>query len=207
MVARQTSFVFSLKIRLFSSSCFFRAFKMKYFLPKTLIRSSLIPRDRISFSIPLILLSHAFIVISISSAERKDHNFVDGVDPYVVEGDPTSGLLPFINPDGPGEYGSGDHHVQAYCYRMCLTDYPDNRRPFEKPAGYNELDYELLLRNFEAGETGFPWINSSMLNRKTDTNNRTGFSTDFIGQNYSYPEASYEEEKKSKKDTGNIKRA
>lgn len=122
-----------------------------------------------------------------------NHNFVDGVDPYVVKGDPSSGLLPGINPDGPGEYGAGDHHVQAYCYRMCLTDHPDNRIPFAKPEGYDELDYELLLRNFEAGEKGFPWINSQMPNRKTDTNNRTGFSTDFIGQNYDYPEASYEE--------------
>lgn len=127
------------------------------------------------------------------SHNAMNHNFVDGVDPYVVKGDPDSGLLPYINPDGPGEEGSGDNHLQAYCFRMCLTDHPDNRIPFEKPADYNELNYELLLRNYEAGEEGFPWINSSMPNRKTDTNNRTGFSTDFIGQNYNYPEASYEE--------------
>jgi hypothetical protein len=76
---------------------------------------------------------------------------------------------------------------------MCLTDHPDNRIPFSKPEGYNELEYELLFRNYEAGETGFPWINSSMPNRKTDTNNRLGFSTDFIGQNYDYPEADYAE--------------
>jgi hypothetical protein len=74
-----------------------------------------------------------------------------------------------------------------------LTDHPENRIPFDKPADYYELVYELLLRNYEAGEAGFPWINSSMPNRKTDTNNRTGFSTDFIGQNYTYPEASYDE--------------
>jgi len=123
----------------------------------------------------------------------KHHNFVDGVDPYRVKGDPESGLLPFIDPDGPGEEESGDHRVQAYCYRMCLTNHPENRIPFHKPEGYDESWFELLLRNFEAGENGMPWINSSMPNRKTDTNNRTGFSTDFIGQNYDYPEASYEE--------------
>lgn len=122
-----------------------------------------------------------------------NHNFVDGVDPYIIKGDPNSGLLPFIHPNGPGKEGEGDHHIQAYCFRMCLTDHPDNRIPFAKPDNYNELDYELLLRNFEAGEAGFPWINSQMPNRKTDTNNRTGFSTDFIGQNYHYPEATYEE--------------
>ncbi|MGE9268685.1 MAG: FAD-dependent oxidoreductase [Verrucomicrobiales bacterium] len=132
----------------------------------------------------------------VRTAMNKHHNFVKGVDPYKVKGDPESGLLPFIDPKGPGEEGSGDHRVQAYCFRMCLTDHPENRIPFHKPEGYNEEWYELLLRNFEAGEKGIPWINSSMPNRKTDTNNRTGFSTDFIGQNYDYPEASYEEREK-----------
>ena len=129
----------------------------------------------------------------LSAHNAMNHNFVDGVDPYVIKGDSVSGLLPFINPNGPGEEGAGDHKVQAYCFRMCLTDHPENRIPFEKPENYNELEYELLLRNYESGEEGFPWINSKMPNRKTDTNNRTGFSTDFIGQNYNYPEASYEE--------------
>lgn len=87
----------------------------------------------------------------------------------------------------------GGRRVQAYCFRMCLTDVPENRIPFAKPADYDERDYELLFRNYEAGETGLPWINSKMPNRKTDTNNRTGFSTDFIGQNYDWPEASYAE--------------
>jgi hypothetical protein len=122
-----------------------------------------------------------------------NHNFVPGVDPYREKGNPASGLLPFIDPKGPGEEGSASKAVQAYCFRMCLTNHPENRIPFEKPASYNELEYELLLRNYEAGEKGFPWINSDMPNRKTDTNNRLGFSTDFIGQNYDYPEATYSE--------------
>jgi len=134
------------------------------------------------------------------SRNAINHNFVDGVDPYVVSGDPSSGLLPFINPNGPGKEGLSDDHVQAYCYRMCLTDHQENRIPFEKPESYDELAYELLLRNYEAGEAGFPWINSRMPNRKTDTNNRTGFSTDFIGQNYAYPEASYEERERIRKE-------
>ena len=121
------------------------------------------------------------------------HQFVPGVDPYVTPGDPDSGLLPFLDPDGPGEEGSGDRRVQAYCFRMCLTDHPENRIPFHQPEGYDPQWYELLLRNYEAGERGMPWINSAMPNRKTDTNNRLGFSTDFIGQNYDYPEASYEQ--------------
>ncbi len=126
----------------------------------------------------------------VQTAQAKYHQFVKGVDPYVKPGDPSSGLLPFIDPEGPGEEGGADHRVQAYCFRMCLTDHPENRIRFAKPEGYKEQWYELLLRNYEAGETGLPWINSSMPNRKTDTNNRLGFSTDFIGQNYAWPDAS-----------------
>jgi hypothetical protein len=135
------------------------------------------------------------------------HNFIDGVDPYIVKGDPSSGLLPFITEGGPGIDGQGDKRIQAYCFRMTLTDHPENRIPFRKPENYNELEYELLFRNYEAadgpieemysyGDALVPWINSAMPNRKTDTNNQKGFSTDFIGQNWDYPEASFEERQK-----------
>ncbi|MDG1276961.1 MAG: FAD-dependent oxidoreductase [Algoriphagus sp.] len=135
------------------------------------------------------------------------HNFIDGVDPYVRKGDSSSGLLPFITEGGSGVDGQGDNRIQAYCFRMTLTDHPDNRIPFRKPENYKELDYELLFRNYEAalgpiekmysyGDPLVPWINSAMPNRKTDTNNQKGFSTDFIGQNWDYPEASYAEREK-----------
>lgn len=138
------------------------------------------------------------------SINGYNHNFIDAVDPYIVKGDPTSGLLPFITEGGPGIDGQGDKRIQAYCFRMTLTDHPENRIPFKKPDNYNELDYELLFRNYEAapgplekmytyGDPLVPWINSDMPNRKTDTNNQKGFSTDFIGQNYDYPEAGYKE--------------
>ncbi len=129
----------------------------------------------------------------VQAKHAKYHQLVPGIDPYVTPGDPSSGLLPFIDPTGPGDEGGADRRVQAYCFRMCLTDHPDNRIPFHKPVGYDQRWYELLLRNYEGGERGMPWINSPMPNRKTDTNNRLGFSTDFIGQNYDYPEASYEQ--------------
>lgn len=132
-----------------------------------------------------------------ASLNAGNHNFVPGVDPYVVKGDPSSGLLPYITEGGkPGLQGSENRGVQAYCFRMTLTDHPENRISFAKPAGYDEKNYELLLRNYEAGETRLPWINSRMPNRKTDTNNNHGFSTDFIGQNYDYPEAGYAEREK-----------
>ncbi len=125
--------------------------------------------------------------------QAKAHQLKPSVSAYSVRGDPKSGLLPGIDPTGPGQEGEGDGRVQAYCFRMCLTDHPDNRISFHQPGGYDEINYELLLRNFEAGEEHTPWINSPMPNRKTDTNNCLGFSTDFIGQSYRYPEASYEE--------------
>jgi hypothetical protein len=127
----------------------------------------------------------------VQTRNAKGHNLRPGIDPYVTKGESASGLLPFIDPAGPGEEGAGDRRVQAYCFRMCLTDHPDNRVPFAKPDGYREDWYELLFRNYEAGQRGAPWANSPMPNRKTDTNNRSGFSTDFIGQNYDYPEADY----------------
>lgn len=125
-----------------------------------------------------------------------NHQFRRRVSPYVEPGKPDSGLLPKVHGGRPGEEGAGDHRVQAYCYRMCLTDVPANRKPFPKPAGYDERDYELLLRYYEAGFDELPWINSPMPNRKTDTNNRTPFSTDNIGKNYTYPEASYAERRR-----------
>ncbi|MDO9634426.1 MAG: FAD-dependent oxidoreductase [Paludibacter sp.] len=141
------------------------------------------------------------------SKNGVNHNFIEGVDPYIIKGDPSSGLLPFITEGGPGEDGEGDNYIQAYCFRMTLTNHPENRIPFKKPDNYNELDYELLFRNYEAatgpiekmypyGDPLVPWINSPMPNRKTDTNNQKGFSTDFVGQNWDYPEASYEEREK-----------
>jgi hypothetical protein len=63
-----------------------------------------------------------------------------------------------VHGDDPGRDGEGDHRVQAYCFRMCLTDVPENRIPFSRPQGYDELEYELLFRNFEAGETRIPWL-------------------------------------------------
>ena len=148
---------------------------------------------------------------TISGIERalsKNHQFNKGVSPYVKPGDPSSGLLPYVEPDTDEPDGTGDGRVQAYCFRMCLTDDPSNRIPFVKPKGYNPQNYELLLRNLEAIDPEtfvknashfwhfMPWINSRMPNRKTDTNNRSGFSTDFIGQNHAWPEASYKEREK-----------
>lgn len=119
------------------------------------------------------------------------HQLPSGIDPYIEPGDPDSGLLPGVDPSGPGEENSGDHRVQAYNIRITMTDVPENRVPFDQPDEYDELEYELLFRAFEAGLDSVPLHAARMPNRKTDTNNSGGFSTDFIGRNYDYPDADY----------------
>lgn len=126
----------------------------------------------------------------------KSHRFITLVDPYRKPGDPTSGLLSGIQVRELPPDGSGDKTVQAYCYRLCTTDVASNRRPWKKPADYDESRYELLLRNFETGDDRVPWHPVWMPNRKTDTNNNYAFSTDYIGGNYAYPDAGYEEREK-----------
>ncbi|WP_329100539.1 FAD-dependent oxidoreductase [Micromonospora sp. NBC_01699] len=121
---------------------------------------------------------------------RNGHQFNFPVDPYVVAGSPASGLLPGISAAPVAPNGTGDGLIQAYNYRMCLTQ-AANRIPFPRPAGYDATDYELLLRYVQAGWTGPFFTTHGVGNGKTDSNNNGAFSTDFIGANYAYPTASY----------------
>ncbi|MDM1048473.1 FAD-dependent oxidoreductase [Sphingobacterium hotanense] len=123
------------------------------------------------------------------------HWFKSNISPYVVPGDKSSGLLFGVSEEDPGQYGEADHRVQAYCFRMCLTDHAPNRVPFKKPRNYDPKNYELLARVYASGwrETFNKF--DPIPNKKTDTNNHGPFSTDFIGMNYDYPEASYERRK------------
>ncbi|MEI7587041.1 FAD-dependent oxidoreductase [Runella sp.] len=131
---------------------------------------------------------------------QHGHYFKKPVSPYKIAGDPKSGLLPEISAEEPGEKGSGDKKLQAYCFRMCLSNHPDNRISFPKPVGYDAARYELVARVFATGwrETFDKY--DPIPNRKTDTNNHGPFSTDYIGKNYDYPEATYERRKEIIKD-------
>jgi hypothetical protein len=133
--------------------------------------------------------------------ESRQHFPVREIDPYIVPGDPSSGVIPRVSTEPPGENGNGDKKIQAFCFRLCLTDVKENQVPFARPENYDPWQFELLGRLFEAGWGKLELIHNRSTrimkfdpipNRKTDTNNHGPFSTDNIGMNYDYPEASYE---------------
>lgn len=122
------------------------------------------------------------------------------VSPYIVPGDPTSGVLPLIGEDSGIPNGEADKSLMSCNYRLCLTQDPGNQIPITAPEGYKESTYELLGRLIEAkAAEGRPlklttFIKISKLpNGKTDVNNEFSVSTDFIGQSHGYPNASYSE--------------
>ncbi len=126
------------------------------------------------------------------------HYFMQPVDPYKIPGNPASGLLPEISAAPPGQKGAGDKKLQAYCFRLCMSNHPENRVPFPKPEGYDRSRYELLARAFAAGWGDVKEVFSkfdTIPNKKTDTNNHGPMSSDYIGGNYDYPEATYERRK------------
>lgn len=130
------------------------------------------------------------------------HQFPDGIDPYVIPGNKASGLLWGISENTIRTNGKGDAKVQAYNYRIVLTNRPDNRIPIAKPDNYDSAKYELLIRLKEKqlwNSLNDIFIWNMMPNDKTDINNRGGFSTDLIGMNWNYPEASYEERNQIRK--------
>jgi hypothetical protein len=127
------------------------------------------------------------------------HQFEKWIDPYVVEGDPSSGVLPGItetNHETIGYQGQGNHQIQAFNFRICLTKNPNNRVPFPKPPFYDPERYTLLLRYIHAGVWDALNLHTKLPNEKTDLNNYGGFSTDNIGMNYEWPDGNYETREK-----------
>lgn len=136
-------------------------------------------------------------------AKTPKNQIFDSVDPYIVPGDPDSGLIPLVQEGDGGTPGDGDHRVQAYNFRLCFTNVPENRLPLAPPADYDPALYELAARRAEkiVAKGVEPVMKNFcnpvwMPNRKTDTNNSEGISTDFIGANYEYPDADYDERAK-----------
>jgi hypothetical protein len=132
--------------------------------------------------------------VQIGTLHHK-HWFMSDISPYKVPDDPASGVLPLISSEDPGIKGEGDEKIQAYCFRLCMTNHPENRKPFPKPANYDPARYELLARVFATGRRDQFEKFDPIPNRKTDTNNHGPVSSDYIGMNYHYPEGSYQRRK------------
>jgi hypothetical protein len=127
--------------------------------------------------------------------QRPDHHFNVRVSPYTASGS----LLPLVQPGPKGSIGTGDKKVQAYSYRLCLTDQASNQIPLPKPDGYDPKEYELLERLVQAitKEEGHPptmkqmVIMSPLKGNKFDINSLGAVSTDDIGGSWDYPTAGY----------------
>ncbi|MEY4242894.1 MAG: hypothetical protein RLZZ245_479 [Verrucomicrobiota bacterium] len=161
-----------------------REFAGKMFIDAT-YEGDLLPGAGVSFTVGREANTTYNETINGIQAKRALKNQLpDGIDPYISRGNPSSGLLPGVNPDAGGEDGQGDKRLQAYCFRMCLTDVPANRVNIEKPESYDEATYEILFRAIEAGQHSKFTKFTLMPNRKTDSNNDSGISNNFIGANY-----------------------
>ena len=133
---------------------------------------------------------------TLNGVQFKDkHQFRDGIDPYVVPGKPESGLIWGVAPHVLLPNGSGDKKLQAYNFRLCLTNQPENQIAISRPVDYDSTKYELLIRqlkSFTPDSLNWQLMHiAPMPNHKTDINNCGGFSSDIIGMNYDYPESDY----------------
>jgi len=118
------------------------------------------------------------------------------LDPYVIPGDPKSGLLPLIQEGDPGVEGEPAPGVQAYCFRLCLSSNAD-RIPIEAPAGYDPKRYEIVARFVAAcvargDDMDLRWfsLHLPLPNGKWDFNTAT-FGGNLPGASWEWPEASY----------------
>lgn len=134
------------------------------------------------------------------------------LDPYVVKGDPNSGLLPLINEGEPGTPGDRAPGVQAYCYRLCLTTNPANMIPITPPSDYDPKRYEIVVRFIEAciangDDMDLRWFSKhdALPNDKWDFNTAT-FGGNLPGASWAWPVASYGEREKIAKQHENYHR-
>jgi len=122
--------------------------------------------------------------------ENNYRQFEVNVDPYIVPGDPASGLIPTIQSEELGKFGAPSKYIQGYCFRLCLTKAESNKIPILKPANYNPASYEIYRRYLKAGGKLFqPGVNRE--NGKTDLGSWHDLSANLYGENWMYPEGNY----------------
>jgi Thioredoxin reductase len=101
---------------------------------------------------------------------------------------------------GEGSTFEGDSAIQAYNYRLCLTDDTNNMVPVTCPPGYRREEFVSLIDDVKSGFLkGFMHKASGIVNpialpnRKTDSNNHHGglLSTDLPEENWPWPTADW----------------
>ncbi|WP_339710612.1 FAD-dependent oxidoreductase [Cyclobacterium amurskyense] len=119
--------------------------------------------------------------------------FTVDVDPYIIEGDSTSGLIPTIQAGELGNHGDPSHYIQGFCFRMCLTKDEQNKLPINKPEDYVSERYEIYRRYLkEGGQLFKPEANRH--NGKTDIGSWHDLSANLYGENWEYPQGDYEKQ-------------
>ena len=122
------------------------------------------------------------------------HFFPTPISPYVVPGDAASGLLPRVHGDDPGANGQGDHRIQAYCFRMCLTTVPENRVPLSQAARVRCQAVRVARAGTaERLEGRLSQIRSNPQRQDRHQQPTVRSVPTTIGMNYDYPDASYEQ--------------
>lgn len=136
---------------------------------------------------------------SLAGVRPKDRNHQ--FDFPVPARDENKKLLPEIQTQPRGEIGAGDRKVQAYNFRLILTNDPNNRLSFTRPSSYHPKRFDLLARflsEFVNQKGRAPRMNEILLpaqiagQQKWDFNNRGPFSTDYVGKSWDYPNVGYE---------------
>jgi FAD-dependent oxidoreductase family protein len=167
-----------------------RIFRAKMFIDAT-YEGDLMARARVSYTVGREANTQYGETLNGIHFGHPNHNFRAAVDPYVMPGNPSSGLLKGISSQDAGKHGEGDRRVQAYNFRMCLTNIPWKRLPFPRPKDYDPDRYTLLARYIQAGIWDAVELINRIPNGKIDSNNMGAFSTDNIGMNYDWPEGDY----------------
>ncbi|WP_269522766.1 FAD-dependent oxidoreductase [Coraliomargarita parva] len=121
--------------------------------------------------------------------ETSFRQFEVDVDPYIIPGDPGSGLIATVQDTPKGNPGDGDKSIMGFCFRQCLTQDPDNQIPFQKPANYDPANYEIYRRYLAAGGTLFTPI-IKLPKGKTDLGSWHDLSGNLYGYNHGWPDGS-----------------
>jgi FAD dependent oxidoreductase len=113
------------------------------------------------------------------------NQFADGVSPYVVAGNPASGLLPNVSTGTLATAGSADGLIQAPAFRISLTNAATNKIKVDSaPEDYDPLNYELLARHLAISPvTSMASVFSytpMQGNQKYDFNNKLPGGLDYV---------------------------